>query len=272
MSSGISGRDGWDDPSVLLHDFAPSQGGAKESEWGSDPWAKAWRPDWGEGGNPLRTRGGTPRIRTMEFKVGRDEGEIVPLSGGATGTADNGAASAASAVGQTETVSEEGADESHGKGSDQEKAISPEGKALRDRIDNFTREYNAYVARMQIQGKIPASEEKKWAEYQKNGSIDQQWLGSGQKLEIVEKIKSYVPMLKAAGFDEKAAELEKVAAEMEEQAKAAPDWREDAALYDLMKTVVKLGNMWQKAKEIPVKKDPLGEGKFWEMIKGRFGL
>ncbi|HWQ09578.1 MAG TPA: hypothetical protein VN436_10735, partial [Holophaga sp.] len=84
---------GWDDgedeedtagePAKLLPGFRPRQDGAKEEGWGIDPWAKAWKIDWGDGASPARTmeyrpaRDGTPRMRTMEFRVGRDEGAVV---------------------------------------------------------------------------------------------------------------------------------------------------------------------------------------------------
>jgi hypothetical protein len=69
------------------------------------------------------------------------------------------------------------------------------------------------------------------------------------------------------GNDEEAAQLGEIAAECETQVKTNPNWRDEKWLHDRMNDAIYLLRMWQKAKEIPVKKDPLGENKLGDIIE-----
>jgi len=48
--AGDDDEDGAEEPATLLPDFGQRQGGAKEADKEISPWAKAWQPDWDEGG------------------------------------------------------------------------------------------------------------------------------------------------------------------------------------------------------------------------------
>ena len=83
-------------PAFKLPDIAaPGKGEGTQFAWGPDPWAKAWRPDWGPGGNPLRAMEDRPRsgmmrpsrgdaIRPLSYTMG---GNDVNTGGQGTNTA-----------------------------------------------------------------------------------------------------------------------------------------------------------------------------------------
>jgi len=67
---------------VKLPDFTAQRGGKTRPAFGYDPWAGAWRPDWGPEGNPLRTM----EERRRDGMVLPSRGDVIrPLSCAASG-------------------------------------------------------------------------------------------------------------------------------------------------------------------------------------------
>jgi hypothetical protein len=81
-------------------------------------------------------------------------------------------------------------------------------KYIVDRME-FNDQYNAYAARMGVIKRKPLNREAKWEEYQRNGTIEKQYLGTGTMLDMVEKMNKAASFLKKWGMTRKRLNWEK---------------------------------------------------------------
>ncbi len=303
-----------------------------------DPWKNVWKLDWGPEGSPAdrpRPRtgyqpgwDGVTRVRTMEFRPGRDSTAVAEYSGDVGNTNLRNNAKGYSAVdlavmgGETETddrqettgsgvsqsspqkynqdwydsyiyrspevlgartraereaaikklINSEAGEElrrnyikMHGNENDAEIAMNNDVKYIVNSMD-FNDQYAAHVKEAQAKNVPPVSRERKQQDYEKYGTLERQYLGSGVKFDIADDFRSKAEKLRTAGFGKQAAEYERIAGVIEAQAKEDPNWAGNTFLYYLMKYGIKLPNTLWKAINLPIKKDPLGENKIGETM------